>query len=74
DLVDNEAQQLAVVQEFMPRPLAEDEILAMVDEAIAATGAGSMQDMGKVMGLLKPRVQGRADMGKVSASVKQKLA
>ena len=58
----------------MPQPLSDDEVAALLDEAIAATGATSMQDMGKLMGVLKPQVQGRADMGKVSQLVKAKLS
>ena len=58
----------------MPEALSEDEIGAMVEAVIAETGAASMKDMGKVMGQLKPKLQGRADMGQVSALIKQKLS
>ncbi|PST88132.1 glutamyl-tRNA amidotransferase [Photobacterium sp. NCIMB 13483] len=73
DLADIEHAEISVLAEFMPQPLSEDEISALMDEAIAATGAASMQDMGKVMGVLKPQIQGRADMGIVSKLVKIKL-
>ncbi|OBU25010.1 GatB/YqeY domain-containing protein [Photobacterium aquimaris] len=73
DLADVEHAEINVLAEFMPQPLSEDEISALMDEAIAATGAASMQDMGKVMGVLKPQIQGRADMGIVSKLVKIKL-
>jgi len=73
DLVEKEERELAVAQEFLPQPLDEAEIDRLVDEAIATTGAAGMKDMGRVMGELKPRVQGRADMGAVSARVKTRL-
>lgn len=73
DLADKEARELAVVTAYLPAPLDEAGIQAAVDAAIAETGAASLRDMGKVMGLLKPRLQGRADMGAVSARVKQRL-
>jgi hypothetical protein len=68
-----EAAEIVVIQDFMPAELPEDEILAIIDAAIAESGAESMRDMGKVMGIVKPQVQGRADVGKVSGLVKQKL-
>ncbi|MCG7585167.1 glutamyl-tRNA amidotransferase [Photobacterium proteolyticum] len=74
DLADVELAEIKVLEEFMPQPLSDDEVAALLDEAIAATGAASMQDMGKLMGVLKPKVQGRADMGKVSQLVKAKLS
>jgi uncharacterized protein YqeY len=74
DLVEKERFELAVVQEYLPQPLSEEELAELVKAAVAEAGAGSMQDMGKVMGLLKPKVQGRADMGRVSALVKQELS
>ncbi|KLV02199.1 glutamyl-tRNA amidotransferase [Photobacterium aquae] len=73
DLADVELAEISVLEEFMPQPLSDDEIVALLDEAIAATGAASMQDMGKLMAELKPKVQGRADMGKISQLVKAKL-
>ena len=73
DLADIEHAEISDLAEFMPQPLSEDEISALLDDAIAATGAANMQDMGKVMGVLKPQIQGRADMGIVSKLVKIKL-
>lgn len=73
DLAQQERYELEVLQEFMPEPMSADDIAAAVAEAIANTGASGMQDMGKVMGALKPLVSGRADMGAVSAQVKAKL-
>ncbi|WP_116474334.1 GatB/YqeY domain-containing protein [Zobellella maritima] len=74
ELADGERQEIVVLQEFLPQPLTEDELEALLTRAIADTGATGMQDMGKVMAVLKPLIQGRADMGKVSASIKAKLA
>lgn len=74
DLAAQERFEIAVVQEFLPEPLDEADLDAMIDAAIAGTGAASMKDMGKVMGILKPEVEGRADMGAVSAKVKARLA
>lgn len=74
DLAEVEEAEIAVLQEFLPSPLSEAEIDALVDQAIAQTGASGMQDMGKVMGVLKPQLQGRADIGAVSGKVKQRLA
>ncbi|NHH99742.1 MULTISPECIES: GatB/YqeY domain-containing protein [Oceanimonas] len=74
ELADGERQEIAVLQEFLPQPLTEDELDALLTQAIADTGATGMQDMGKVMAALKPQVQGRADMGKLSATIKAKLA
>ena len=74
DLVDKEKAELEVIQTYLPEPLSEDEINALIDEAIAETGASSIKDMGKVMGLLKPKLAGRADMGKVSGQVKARLS
>jgi uncharacterized protein len=73
DLADVEHAEISVLAEFMPQPLNEDEISSLLDEAITVTGAVNMQDMGKVMGVLKPKIQGRADMGIVSKLVKTKL-
>ncbi|HIP52471.1 MAG TPA: GatB/YqeY domain-containing protein [Chromatiales bacterium] len=74
DLTEQEQYEISVLQDYLPEALSEEEIAAMVDEAIAQIGASSIRDMGKVMGQLKPKMQGRADMGTVSALVKQKLA
>ena len=74
DLVAQEELELGFIQEYLPEPLTEKEILAFISEAIATTGADSMKDMGKVMAYLKPLTQGRADMGKISSLIKTALA
>ena len=74
DLADAEKAEIAVLEDFMPQPLTEDEVSALISSAITESGAAGMQDMGKVMGVLKPQIQGRADMGKVSGLVRAKLA
>lgn len=74
DLSSKEREEILVVESFLPTPLTEDEINALIDEAIQTSGASSMKDMGKVMGPLKPKLQGRADMGKVSGMIKARLA
>ena len=66
ELAARELAEIAVLQEFLPAQLSEDEITTLIDEAIAATGAAGMQDMGPLMGRLKPKLAGRADMGVVS--------
>ena len=73
DLVAQEQFELDLLQEFMPEPLSEEALTALVDKAVDESGAESMKDMGKVMGLLKVEVQGRADMGQVGALVKARL-
>ena len=73
DLAEQEAYEMTVIQDFMPEALTEEEINALIDEAMASSGAATMQDMGKVMGLLKPKMQGRADMSVVSKLIKVKL-
>ncbi len=73
DLVAQESAEIEVIQEFLPAGLSDEEILTIIDEAIAGTGATTMRDMGKVMGIVKPKVQGRADVGQVSGLVKRKL-
>ena len=73
DLLARERFELDVIQGYLPTPLAEHEIDALIDEAIAASQAQDIKDMGKVMGLIKPKVQGRADMGAVSTKIKQRL-
>jgi len=73
DLVDVEKTELAVLQEFLPQPLTSEEVKALIEQAIASTGANGMQDMGKVMGVLKKDISGRADMGEVSALVRANL-
>ncbi len=74
DLADREESEIAVIQEFLPAALDAEALDQLIDEAITASGAASMQEMGKVMGILKPQVQGRADMGEVSRRVKERLA
>jgi hypothetical protein len=73
DLADKESAEIAIFQAYLPQPLNEAEIDRLIGEAITASGASSVRDMGKVMGLLKPRLQGRADMGQVGNKVKTKL-
>ncbi|WP_105900715.1 GatB/YqeY domain-containing protein [Vibrio gangliei] len=74
DLADAEKAEITVLEEFMPQPLSDEEVAALIDKAITESGAAGMQDMGNVMGVLKPQLQGRADMGKVSGLVRAKLA
>ncbi|MFC3625493.1 GatB/YqeY domain-containing protein [Vogesella amnigena] len=74
DLVAKEQAELAVLQDYMPQQLSEAEIEAIIDAAIASSGAAGSKDMGKVVGAVKPQVAGRADMGAVSARIKAKLA
>ena len=73
ELAAQENYEIGVIQEFLPTQLSEAELVAMVDEAIAASGATGMQGMGAVMGQLKPKLQGRADVGAVSQLVKARL-
>jgi uncharacterized protein YqeY len=73
DLVAKEAAELAVIQSYLPAQLSESELDALIAEAIASTGATTVKDMGKVMGVLKSKAAGRADMGAVGARIKQKL-
>ncbi|WP_250514577.1 GatB/YqeY domain-containing protein [Caballeronia sp. INDeC2] len=74
DLADKEKAELAVLSAYMPEQLSADAIAAEVQAAVAATGAAGPQDMGKVMGVLKPKLAGKADMTAVSAQVKAALA
>ena len=74
ELAAKEQSEIEVIQEFLPSQLSEAEIDSIISEAIASTGASSMQDMGKVMGLVKGQVVGKADMGTVSSKVKDALA
>lgn len=73
DLASTERAEIVELESFLPQPLSESELAILIDEAMASTGASGMQDMGKVMGVLKPQVQGRADMGALSALIKQRL-
>jgi len=73
DLIAQEAGELEIIQSYLPEQLTEAEITTMIDAAMETTGAASIRDMGKVMGQLKPKLQGRADMGAVSAMIKARL-
>jgi uncharacterized protein YqeY len=73
DLVAKESAEIALLTGYLPAQLGDAELDAMIREAIAATGAASMKEMGKVMGLLKPKVQGRTDIGALSARIKTAL-
>jgi uncharacterized protein len=74
DLVDAEKFETSVLQEYMPQQMSEAEVASAVEEAVVASGAKSPQEMGKVIALLKPKLAGRADMGKASALVKARLS
>jgi len=74
ELAAKEEAELSVIQQYLPAALSEAEVDALIDEAISASGAESIKDMGKVMGMLKPKVQGRADMGEVSTRIKARLS
>ncbi len=73
DLADKERQDVAVLTEYLPEQLSDEEVASHIRQAIEKTGAASMKDMGKVMGMLKPALQGRADMGAVSGKIKALL-
>lgn len=74
DLVAQEEFELKIIKEFLPTPLTQNELNDLISAAIQETGAASVKDMGKVLGLLKPKLLGRADMAKVSTSIKESLA
>jgi len=74
DLADKEKEEVLILTDYMPQALSDAEIAVLLNEAIAASNAQGMQDMGKVMSLLKPQLAGRADMGKVSSLIKEKLS
>ena len=74
DLAKQEAFEIGVIEAYLPPALDDETLSQMIDEAVTGSGAASPRDMGKVMALLKPRIQGRADMGAVSARVKERLA
>ncbi|MGH8246930.1 MAG: GatB/YqeY domain-containing protein [Gammaproteobacteria bacterium] len=74
DLSTKERFELGIVQSYLPQPLTDDELATLIENAINETGASSARDMGRVMGVLKPKVQGRTDMGKVGGLVKSRLA
>jgi len=73
DLVDKESGEITLLQGYLPTPLSDAEIDALIGDAIASTGAASIKDMGKVMGIIKGKAQGRADMAAVGAKIKAKL-
>jgi uncharacterized protein len=73
DLAEKENADIAVWQAYLPKQLTSAEIDQLIGEAVTATGATSIKDMGKVMGVLKPKLQGRADIGQVSAQIKARL-
>ncbi|VAW58497.1 Transamidase GatB domain protein [hydrothermal vent metagenome] len=73
DLREQEEYEVSILQDFLPAALSEDEIDQLIANAIGDTGAASIKDMGKVMGILKPQMQGRADMGAVSGKIKAQL-
>jgi hypothetical protein len=74
DLVKQENFEIDIIQEFLPQALSEEEVDEIVNQAIAQTGASSIKDMGKVMGLVRPQIIGRADMGEVSGRIKTILS
>lgn len=74
DLADKEKEEVSILMDYMPQALSDAEIAALLNEAIVASNAQGMRDMGKVMALLKPQLAGRADMGQVSALIKAKLS
>ena len=74
DLADIEAAEIVVLQAFLPQPLSEAEVDTLIDSTVTQLAASGMQDMGKVMNALRPQLQGRADMGAVSAKIKARLA
>lgn len=73
DLADQESFEIGVVQAYLPQPLTPAEIDGLITAAIAETGAAGIKDMGKVMGILKPKLQGRADMSAVSGQIRARL-
>ncbi|WP_101758223.1 GatB/YqeY domain-containing protein [Oceanicoccus sp. KOV_DT_Chl] len=73
ELADIESAEIVVIQDFLPTQLSDDELNTLVADAVSSSGAESMKDMGKVMAILKPQLQGRADMGEVSKLIKAKL-
>ena len=73
ELAAKEKADIAIYQSYLPKQLSSEEVDAIVNEAVAATGAASIKDMGKVMAAIKPKLAGRADMGQVSARIKSRL-
>jgi len=74
DLVEIEEAELEIINNYMPEQLSDEEVVSVVDRAINDSGANSMKDMGKLMGMLKPRLQGKADMSTVSQLIKSRLS
>jgi uncharacterized protein YqeY len=74
DLVDKESAEITLLEGYMPSRLSDAEVDALITEAVAATGAASIKDMGKVMGIIKAKAQGRADMAAVGAKIKARLS
>jgi uncharacterized protein YqeY len=74
DLIAIEEAELVIIKEFLPEALSEEKIAELIEQAINSTGATSIKEMGKVMGILKPQLQGRADVGQVSQLIKSRLA
>jgi len=74
DLADKEEAEIKIIQDYLPPQLSENDIATLVNDAIKETNAISIRDMGKVMGILKPKIQGRADMGVVSNKIKERLS
>ena len=74
DLAETEEAEAEILKTFLPPPLTDDELAALIDQAVTETGASSMAQMGAVMGWLKPKVTGRADMGRLSGQIKARLS
>lgn len=74
DLVDAEQAELDIIKTYLPAALSQEEIVTLIDSAIQETGAESIRDMGKVMAIIKPKAQGRADIAQISAQIKARLA
>ena len=74
DIAEKEAVEIEVIEAFLPQPLTDDEVASLIKSAIESSGAAGMQDMGKVMAVLKPQITGKADMGKISGLIKARLA
>ncbi len=74
DLVDKEESEISVISEFLPKQLTEDELVQIIRDTVSESGAQSVKELGKVMTLIKPKVQGRTDMGQLSARIKELLS
>jgi uncharacterized protein YqeY len=74
DLADKEKSELAIIADYLPQALSDDEVSQLIEQAVSQTSASSMKDMGAVMAILKPQMQGRADMSQVSKLIKAKLS